>query len=66
MTCADCAQPARYEIRGVQKCTEHYIEALEHSAHIVSWINEYNRPYIPLPEPSVQAMKNYLDNPPNN
>jgi hypothetical protein len=63
MTCS-CGVPAQHEIRGTRLCSEHYIEALEHSAHILSWVNDGNRPQAVLPEPSVEAMKNYLDKPP--
>lgn len=38
MTCADCNQPMRAEVLGIPKCTDHYIEALEHSAHITSLV----------------------------
>ena len=36
--CADCTKDAPYEIRGIHKCAEHYIEALEYSAHITSFV----------------------------
>ncbi len=37
MYCFDtnCASPADRELHGLRMCTPHYIEALEHSAHIV-------------------------------
>lgn len=31
-----CSAPATRKLRGLWLCTPHYIEALEHSAHIVS------------------------------
>jgi len=39
MTCFGCESPASHEIRGIPLCPKHYIEALEYSAHIVSWVN---------------------------
>src|SRR6266704_5786616 len=37
MYCFDtnCASPADRELHGLRMCTPHYVEALEHSAHIV-------------------------------
>lgn len=46
MTCADCKQPMRASIRGIPKCAEHYIEALEHSAHITSFVTGDDHPII--------------------
>lgn len=36
MRCFDpgCAEPGRKELRGLRMCVGHYIEALEHSAHL--------------------------------
>jgi hypothetical protein len=36
MSCAYCREAASHEIRGTRLCVEHYIEALEHSAHLTS------------------------------
>lgn len=30
-----CPEPARYRLLDINMCADHYIEALEHSAHIV-------------------------------
>jgi hypothetical protein len=59
MTCS-CGNPAPYEIRGTALCLEHYIEALEHSAHLVSLVTgaDYSIRYV---EPSSVSLKNYLD-----
>lgn len=46
MTCADCVKEALYEIRGIKKCVKHYIEALEHSAHIDSFVVGEEHPII--------------------
>ena len=45
MRCFDdsCSQPATKELLGYPMCVDHYIEALEHGAHLV-WTNA------PLPE----------------
>jgi len=60
MNCADCNQPARAEIRGIQKCTEHYIEALEHSAHLTSFVTGDDHPIkVGMPTP-----KKAVDKPP--
>jgi len=44
MICADCKQPSRGEVQGIPKCTEHYIEALEHSAHITCLVTGDDHP----------------------
>lgn len=34
----NCTKPAAHKIRDSKMCTEHYIEALEYSAHISSLV----------------------------
>lgn len=65
MTCSDCEQTARYEIRGIRKCSDHYIEALEHSAHLTSFAAGVQDVHIRFVEPSPESLKNHLDNHPN-
>lgn len=36
---ARCSQPADYELRGFYMCLKHYLEALEHGAHLGSEVN---------------------------
>jgi len=46
MNCFDdnCVGTAAHEIRGLQMCTTHYIEALEHSAHLTSVVTGDDHP----------------------
>ena len=62
MKCFDpsCKQLASHPIRGLKACTEHYIEALEHSAHITSLVSGLDHP-IPV---SMPTPKKVLDRPP--
>lgn len=32
----DCELPSPYELHGEEMCVQHYIEALEHSAHLTT------------------------------
>jgi len=54
MKCFDltCKQPALYDIRELEMCASHYIEALEHSAHLVSLVTGDDHPILvgmPIP-----------------
>ena len=64
MICMDCKQPAHGEVQGIPKCTDHYIEALEHSAHLTSFVTgtDYKVGIVP---PSPETLKKHLDNSPN-
>jgi len=45
LRCYACHQPAAHRLHDFNMCTDHYIEALEHSAHIVSLTREeWERP----------------------
>jgi len=50
--------PGIYRIREIKTCQDHYIEALEHSAHITSTVTGVRQPIdISLPD----AVKKILD-----
>jgi hypothetical protein len=46
MTCFDptCHEQPKHDIRGLQMCSNHYIEALEHSSHLTSLITGDDHP----------------------
>jgi len=49
----DCPQSADSEIRGTRMCLPHYIEALEYSAHITSFVagNDHSiKVQMPIPK----------------
>jgi hypothetical protein len=49
-----CGKKSTHSIRHIKLCTEHYIEALEHSAHIVSLVTGGDHP-IKVEMPPVAA-----------
>lgn len=69
MKCSDpeCGKQATRELLGVQMCEAYYIEALEHSAHLLTEHHmeeeiEYQRKRLETRNKTSEALHRYWDN----